>query len=200
MVNGKGYVGSSMNLKERKYTHFSALKSHRHHNPHLQSSFNKYGASNFMYYILAYVPEDKLLERETFYINYLKVNQRKNGYNLAFPDRHIILEEQKRKTSETLKKKYLLCPKPPISSEQKRKISEALKGRKLSPLSEEHKNKIAEGVEKRLQIHPRSSMSQEHKRKISEALTGRKLPPFSEEHKKRISESLLKRNLQLSNS
>lgn len=172
MVNGKGYVGSSVNLKGRKHQHFSTLRSHKHRNSYLQSSFNKHGANNFMFYILAYVSEDRLLERETFYIDYLKTNQRKNGYNLAFPDRHTVSQEQKRKISETLKGRK----RPPFSEEHKRKISKTLMGRKLSPLSEEHKKKIAEGVRKRLQIYPR--------------------PPYSEEHKKHISESLIKRNLQ----
>ena len=52
MINGKGYVGSTVNLTNRKYQHFSQLKNNKHHSPHLQSSANKYGLKNFTYNII----------------------------------------------------------------------------------------------------------------------------------------------------
>ena len=43
LVNEKIYVGSAINLYQRKCEHFSDLRKNIHDNPHLQSSYNKYG-------------------------------------------------------------------------------------------------------------------------------------------------------------
>lgn len=42
-INGKVYIGSSCNLKRRKYSHFSKLRKGLHNNRYLQNSWNKYG-------------------------------------------------------------------------------------------------------------------------------------------------------------
>ena len=44
---GQYYIGRTDNLERRKRRHFSWLKHNKHHCPHLQSAYNKYGKVNF---------------------------------------------------------------------------------------------------------------------------------------------------------
>lgn len=53
LKNNKVYVGSTLNsFKERWMTHVQKLRSNKHPNQHLQSSFNKYGEDKFKFTIL----------------------------------------------------------------------------------------------------------------------------------------------------
>jgi group I intron endonuclease len=47
LVNGKRYVGSAANFKTRWSVHRHGLKRGKHHSPHLQAAWNKYGAQAF---------------------------------------------------------------------------------------------------------------------------------------------------------
>ena len=69
LVNGKIYVGSSINLHVRKLSHFNSLKRNDHANQHLQKAYNKYGLDKFVFEVLEYVEKDMLLEREQYYQN-----------------------------------------------------------------------------------------------------------------------------------
>lgn len=51
-VNGKFYIGSSVNCNLRKRVHFSKLRNKKHDNDHLQKSFNLYGEDNFYFEII----------------------------------------------------------------------------------------------------------------------------------------------------
>jgi len=42
-LNGKFYVGSAVNIKQRWSTHISSLNKNNHHSGHLQNAWNKYG-------------------------------------------------------------------------------------------------------------------------------------------------------------
>lgn len=55
VTNNKVYIGSSANLKSRKYTHFHALKNNLHVNKHLQSAVIKYGIENFKFEVMLYL-------------------------------------------------------------------------------------------------------------------------------------------------
>ena len=49
---GMKYIGSSVNLKQREYSHIYALRKGTHYNTYLQNSFNKYGESVFEFNII----------------------------------------------------------------------------------------------------------------------------------------------------
>lgn len=102
-TNNKIYIGSSINLSMRIAGHKSRLKSKRHINSHLQSSYNKYGAESFIFEIVERVDEPDLLEREAFWIDYFRSSDAVNGYNKQSIDinsgRQIVTEEKKRKLS-----------------------------------------------------------------------------------------------------
>lgn len=79
-VNGKNYVGSSVNIRSRILWHTSALVNNRHYNTYLQSSINKYGIENFSFVPLANVEVAKLIQEEQKVLNDKKMNC---VYNLA---------------------------------------------------------------------------------------------------------------------
>lgn len=71
-VNNKQYIGSATGHYRRKSQHMYMLRRGIHFNPHLQSSFNKYGESNFEFKVLEFVDDLlKLEERELFYVTEL---------------------------------------------------------------------------------------------------------------------------------
>ena len=46
-INGKFYLGSTKNLRQRKLKHFRDLKTNKHHCIHLQRSVERHGIENF---------------------------------------------------------------------------------------------------------------------------------------------------------
>lgn len=51
-INGKRYVGSTINIKERFLNHIYLLKSKKHHSILMQRAFDKYGIDNFEFSVL----------------------------------------------------------------------------------------------------------------------------------------------------
>ena len=43
LINGKRYIGSSIDIYNRLHEHLHNLKNNKSHNNHLQNSWNKYG-------------------------------------------------------------------------------------------------------------------------------------------------------------
>lgn len=60
-INGKIYVGSSVNIKRRWQRHKRELRTNQHANTHLQRSYDKHGADAFIYAIVEFVEVDKKL-------------------------------------------------------------------------------------------------------------------------------------------
>lgn len=79
--NGKVYIGSSKNLKDRLWHHKYDLRLNKHPNPHLQRSYNKYGKSAFKFQILEYCEENERHALEQNYIN--AYQQHQEVYNIA---------------------------------------------------------------------------------------------------------------------
>lgn len=70
-INGKKYVGQTINLRQRWSKHKRRLKKGRHDNSHLQNSFDKHGEKNFKFRVLEEVVKEKLNEREVYWIDVL---------------------------------------------------------------------------------------------------------------------------------
>lgn len=83
IVDGKSYIGSSVNVSARKYKHFWMLKKGVHDNNHLQHSYNKFGEESFKFEILEYCPDYELISRENYHIIKYKSSDSNFGYNLA---------------------------------------------------------------------------------------------------------------------
>jgi predicted GIY-YIG superfamily endonuclease len=81
LLNGKIYIGQSVDIEKRWSTHKAELKNNYHHNIHLQSAWNKYGENNFEFSIVEECIIDQLNQREIYWIS--QFNSFENGYNLT---------------------------------------------------------------------------------------------------------------------
>jgi group I intron endonuclease len=72
-INGKFYIGSSVNIKIRWYRHITELLRNVHKNTHLQRAWNKYGRYNFVFEIITTFPpntsDDIILQEEQKLLN-----------------------------------------------------------------------------------------------------------------------------------
>lgn len=102
LKNGKRYIGSSKNIRQRLWSHRAELKHGKHENPHIQAAWNKYGEQNFDYYIMEICSKDKLLEREQWYINIMKPEYNINQETQRPP----CTKDSRKKQSETRKRLY----------------------------------------------------------------------------------------------
>lgn len=99
VVNGKKYVGSSMNINKRFTIHRSSLKHNRHHCVYLQRAVNKYGIDGFKFYIIEetnFATKDELQSLEQVYLdshdNLYNVGSVGGGDNLTHnPNREDII-------------------------------------------------------------------------------------------------------------
>lgn len=69
IINGKKYIGKSINLYYRLHRHKCDLNKNRHKNPILQNSWNKHGENNFINYVVELCDYNNINEKEEFYIN-----------------------------------------------------------------------------------------------------------------------------------
>ena len=49
LINGKKYIGQTINFQNRKTTHLRNLRNNNHHSSKLQRAWNKYGEENFSF-------------------------------------------------------------------------------------------------------------------------------------------------------
>jgi group I intron endonuclease len=196
LVNGKKYIGKSIDIEKRQIVHLSNLRRNLSNNKYLQNSWNKYGENNFKFYILKILPNNEIDEMEKYYIKKLK-SKYPNGYNMtdggdgtvgrkmsSETRNKISIGNTGKKYSQELKLKLSLAHKGiKFTEEHKRKISlsSKTKGKKLKPRSQETRNKISLS-------RKGFKVSDETKLKISLSSKNRKPP--SEETKRKISKSI----------
>ncbi|GER21480.1 NUMOD3 domain-containing DNA-binding protein [Variovorax boronicumulans] len=154
-INGKVYIGSAVCFGRRWNMHRHKLRQGEHHSKKLQASWNKHGASAFVFEVLELVYDlEQLIPREQALIDSLGALG-PNGYNMS-PTAGSIrgykhTEETKRRLSAA--SKGVLKPG----------TSAALKGRKLSA---EHVTKVAKA-------HTGSKRSLTARANMSKAMKGR---------------------------
>ena len=183
LVNGKCYIGQTINFKARFKDHKIRLKNNKHHTYHLQLAYNKYGKEAFKFEVLFYCLADKgvLARFETyFYEMYRHEYNKRIVTESCLGIKHT--EEQNKKQSERSKGRLSPNKNIPMLEEQKLKISET---KKCKYQSEEHiKNrlksrKITEDNKKLLKLCQKNSKKFENIpekiRKISEKIP-KKLP------------------------
>lgn len=131
IVNHMNYVGSAIDLRERWKKHIKELNSNTHGSSKLQNAWNKYGEKNFTFMVREFVKDkSKLIEREQWWMDFLKSNNRELGYNIR-----LIAESCLGiKHSEETKQRMSLAKKGKTWSEDyKKKMSEVKKGLVKSP-------------------------------------------------------------------
>jgi group I intron endonuclease len=158
-INGHCYIGSSVNLIRRLYSHEHGLQNCYHQNKHLQSAYNKYGEKNFTFRILFYCDKENTLLYEQICLD-------------AF---HPIYNMSQRATGGS----------GPVSDEVKQRISKALTGVKKAPFSDLHRQHIADAVRGK----KRKPFSAEYRLHLSESGKGKHSIPHTELQKQRISAS-----------
>lgn len=78
-INGKFYIGSTLNYGARISMHKQELRNQKHGNNYLQASWNKYGEEAFTFKLVEYVEDDLFLRaREQCWIS-----REKPSYNNA---------------------------------------------------------------------------------------------------------------------
>jgi len=194
-INGKWYVGQSVDLEKRKSGHFYRLRNGTHTNQHLQHSFAKYGCDSFEFRILEEVPENMLDVRECAWIDFYKSDQSRFGFNLESGgnvNKHVS-DETRRKQSESLhREKHYNYGKHP-SEATLLKMSESHKGEKSlwfgKHLPAETRQKLSE-AQKGNQNAKGCYRSEETRRKLSVSNKGKHFGTLSSEHKLKISEAI----------
>lgn len=171
LASGKLYIGSSSDLMKRKTEHFRLLRLKKHCNKHLQSAFNKYGESNFIFEIVLYCDLEKLIAEEQRFIDFYEAY--KNGYNLCpianTTAGRAVSEERRKKISQSLKGRVSPMKGRKHSEETKQKISLSEKGKKVSKESKKKMSLAKKGTlpamtGKKHSLESRQKMSASHKK------------------------------------
>lgn len=171
-VNGRVYVGSSINVIERKCQHFSLLRKGSHPSKFLQNSFNKYQEENFEFELIEGVIDKSILEsREQFWID--EINPKFNLRRIAKSNAgYIHSDETKAKW-----KKLRAGKTSPTSF--KSGMTPWNKNVKTGPLRDDVKKRISLKLSCRTVTHS-------HRLAIAKALTNKSK---SESHRKNISKN-----------
>lgn len=122
LIDGKIYIGQTVNYEKRKRSHKSHLLNNKHCNSHLQRAFNKYGEDSFKIELIQKCDIDELDDLEKFYIEKYNCCDEDYGYNMMYGG------QQYRKFTPEVREKMSRGRKGmKFSEEHKRKISIALK-------------------------------------------------------------------------
>src|SRR6266498_4437490 len=157
-ANKRIYIGSALNLRERRRAHFGALRRNEHINKHLQNAWNKYGPDVFTFEVLEYVLPMSLTAREQYWFNREKPFGRK-GFNV---DREAGSRLGNKHTPETIEKLSLSHMGKKQAPETIEKRIAPLRGKKRSP----------EAIESMRQARLGKKMSPESKKRMSQAKLG----------------------------
>jgi group I intron endonuclease len=183
-VNGKVYIGQSIDIHLRNNQEINKLNKGKFHNEHLQSAWNKYGKDNFIFNTIIYeLNEDQLDEYEIAIIKFTKSYIKEYGYNKTFGgEGGSPTEETRKKLSEAVSGENNPNWGKHPSPETIEKISKSEKG-KVGLKGKDNPMFGKTGLQ-----HPKYGMevSQETRKKLSEALTGR---TFSQETIKKMSKA-----------
>lgn len=108
-INGKSYIGQSINIERRQYSHKSAAYNvnANDYNSQFHQAIRKYGLENFDYEIIVELTQDEytkdtLNSLEKFFIKYY--NSYNDGYNAHIPFRTVYQEYQNKISKRGLQK------------------------------------------------------------------------------------------------
>ena len=153
LLNGRVYIGSTINFRKRYNHHFYFLNANKHRNQFLQNDFNKCGVENFIFEILEISDRNEICSREQIWLDQYFDHQ-KQCYNInpkADSRLGIKLSENTKKTIGDLARKRMLDPntRQKLINSAKEYWSEPKNCKKMSELhqgmkhSEETKQKIS---------------------------------------------------------
>lgn len=113
LMNGKKYIGHSINIKKRWKQHRTSLNRNVSKHAHLQSAWNIYGKSQFAFSIIEPVPLDltkqQYEEIETKWVLHFKTHLSEFGYNSVLPGSFPLREEGENITSKSRQLREYVC-------------------------------------------------------------------------------------------
>lgn len=167
--NNKIYIGSAKEFKERWKQHKRSLISGKHHNQHLQRSFDKYGGAVFVFEVLEVV-EGSIQDRKT--IEQIYIDQYLDKWNMCF------------NLDRNAKMPRLKHSKAPISTAEKHSKNSIERWK-------------CPHYRERLSKSFKESWTEERRRDMSNRVSGENNPRFnaivSKETRKKISNSSINR-------
>lgn len=141
--NKKKYVGKTIcSFNVRISNHINLLNRGKHANLHLQRAWDKYGESNFDFYILEECYNSESDTKEIYWIE--RLNTIKNGYNITTGGGGTSGWKASNETKEKHRQSMLS-----MSDETRDKLSKSAMGNKNGQgivFTEERKNKIREAL------------------------------------------------------
>lgn len=163
ITDGKCYIGSAINIKERWSTHRSNLELNKHDNTHLKNAYNKYGVEFFEFSVIEFVEnEEDLIKREQFHMD-------SYDWDMLYNIRLVAESNLGFKHTEESKIRMSVAQKGhKVSNNTRKKIAESHKGKKHS---EETKKKISIAS-------TGHTLSEESKDKLSKSKCGDKNPMY----------------------
>lgn len=93
-INGHSYIGLSKGIEKRFSEHKSkAIHSNKKDDldKALYRAMRKYGIDNFSYEIIEECPEEKLKEREIYWISYYNTYENREDYNETPGETYLVL-------------------------------------------------------------------------------------------------------------
>lgn len=158
--NRKRYIGLSNDIESRWKVHKRLLRTNRHGNMRLQSSWNKYSSKVFKFTVLQEVPKLLLGLHEVVWIKHFDTMNPKYGFNMTSGGGH---PEVSTETRVKLCIAHTGRKNGPHSPETKAKMSTTLTGRKYGPETRARMSAACKG----------RSISAETRAKISAARKGK---------------------------
>ncbi len=179
IINGKRYIGSTIDLKKRWRCHYNYLHNIKHPNPHLQNAWSKFGERCFVFEVLEYVQDvADLITTEQYYLDWMNVCDPKYGYNIRLKADSMLGTKRSDEVRRKLSKSHIGKPVHggKHTEESKKKIGLASKGRPGywtgKTRSEETKNKISQSKKitaPKGENHPNSKLTNDQRVEIVES-------------------------------
>jgi len=192
-VDGKRYVGQSVNIKSRFADHRCDLRHGRHPNSHLQRSWDKHGEAAFQFSVVELTTPEQLSEREGYFCQEFQSYLPPHGFNQAKVDpdgRYHLSDEGRRKVGDF----HRGVPK---SEEHRLRIAKAHLGKSQVPHTEETKVAMSLSRTGSKNHNYGKPMSDVAKARLSATKTGKPRliprPPISEATRAKMHDSALAR-------
>jgi len=204
--NGKCYIGSAVNLRERLHLHRTCLRAGKHHSVKLQRSWDKNGPDVFTYQTIELVSDiSQLIAREQYWIDeYEACGQ--NGYNMSPTAGSILGLTLPRSAVEKIiafhtgrKRSAETCARIGAATRNRgpeviAKIAAALRGKKRSPETNAlfiGRKASPETRAKMSAAHMGKGIGRKHsKESIERTAAANRGRPLSVEHRIKISEGI----------
>lgn len=111
LINGKVYIGKSINIYKRIVAHICGLtaKRKKEENPHFISAWHKYGKEAFEYIVLEECLLNELSDKELYWMHFYNSIDSSKGYNKRLDSKSGMIPhaETRLKLKEALHKRYL---------------------------------------------------------------------------------------------